>query len=167
MRYSIKLIPGIIAVVLAMIVSFVLKDARIVTVLSLITGMLALIVTLGYVLLKKEILWKKVISIFIPVILFISVALSHLPLRLVFRIYRAEFDNAASQIETGTPPTMPFWIGPFKIEMTGRKSADTIYLATNNTKYEIDGFAKSPNGAGFNLWSCIRLDDTWSYVKED
>ena len=83
-------------------------------------------------------------------------------------IHRAEFDRVASQIEAGIPPATPFWIGPFKIKMAGRRGdSGTPYLSSNQEDWEIDGFVKDPLGRGFNLWSCITLDNEWSYIAED
>ncbi len=104
----------------------------------------------------------------IPAVLYIAITLPNIPLKIVFGVYRAEFDQVATQIEKGNPPETPFWIGPFKINKTGlrrRRQTAALYLASNNDKWEINGFVRDPNG--FNLWSCVKLDDSWSYIEED
>jgi hypothetical protein len=99
---------------------------------------------------------------------FAAVAGSGLPLRFVFHLYRTDFDRVAAQIESGTPPPTPFWIGPFRIRMVGRRGDHGIpYVATNEDESEIDGFVKHPDGHGFNLWSSVTLDEAWAYIAED
>jgi len=51
---------------------------------------------------------------------------------------------------------------------TSRKGdSGTPYLATNTDRQEIDGFVRHPKGLGFNIWSCVDLDDGWSCIAED
>ena len=57
---------------------------------------------------------------------------------------------------------------PSRIKMAGRRGdSETPYLSLNQEEWEIDGFVWHPDGYGFNLWSCITLDDAWSYISED
>ncbi len=80
-----------------------------------------------------------------PAVVFAAVAGSGLPLRFVFHLYRTDFDRVAAQIESGTPPPTPFWIGPFKIKMVGRRGDRGIpYVATNEDESEVDGFVSDP-----------------------
>jgi hypothetical protein len=163
-----KLIPSVIAVLAAILVSLFLREDTIGLLASLVVALFALALALARCLRPQRPRWKILVATLVPALLFCVVASSTLPLRLVFRLHRAEFDRVASQIEIGAPPATPFWIGPFKIKMVGRRGdSGTPYVATNQEKSEIDGFVRHPDGHGFNLWSCVRLDDQWSYIAED
>ena len=163
-------LPSSIAVVAAILVSIFLIEESIGILSCLaVVGLVALTVAGVRCIHTKDSRWRVLVLTLVPAaIIFVGIAWPHIPLRLAFRIYRAEVDRAASQIETGTPPQTPFWIGPFKIKMAGRRgNSGTPYLSSNQDEWEIDGFVKHPEGHGFNLWSCIQLDDTWSYIAED
>ncbi len=161
-------LPSSIAVVAAILVSIFLIEESIVILSCLAVGPVVLTVALVRCIHTKDLRWRALVPTLVSAIIFVGIAWPHIPLRLAFKIYRAEFDRAASQIETDTPPQTPFWIGPFKIKMAGRRvNSGTPYLSSNQDESEIDGFVKHPEGHGFNLWSCIKLDDTWSYIAED
>ncbi len=163
-----KLIPSGIAILAAILVSVFLREYTIGILASLVVALFALAFALARCLRPQRPRWQILASTVIPAALFAGIACSSLPLRFMFRLHRAEFDRVASQIEMGTPPATPFWIGPFKIKMVGRRGdTGTPYVATNEEKSEIDGFVKHPKGHGFNLWSCVTLDDRWAYIAED
>ena len=165
-------IPSVIAIVAAVLVSLFLIEHTLVILSCLAVGMVALAmfvaVLVGRSIRAKHSLWRSLLSVLVPAVLFVAIASTHIPLRIIFPIYRAEFDRAAAQIEAGDPPATPFWIGPFKIEMVGRHGdSGPPYLSSNRAEWGIDGFVRHPEGQGFNLWSCITLDDEWSYIAED
>ena len=163
-----KMIPSGIAVLAATLVSLFLREDTVGILASFVVVLFALALALARCLRTQRPRWQILASTLIPAALFAGIACSSLPLRLVFRLHRAEFDRVASQIEMGTPPATPFWIGPFKIKMVGRRGdSGTPYVATNEEKSEIDGFVSHPKGDGFNLWSCVTLDDKWAYIAED
>ncbi|MCP4135982.1 MAG: hypothetical protein GY754_33745 [bacterium] len=161
-------IPGAVAVGAAILVCVFLIEETLVKLSCMAVGLMALSLAVVRSINTKHSRWRVLASTLIPAVLFIGIAWTHVPLRIAFRIYRSEFDRVASQIESGTPPLVPFRIGPFKIEMVGRRrDSGPPYLGSNQDEWEINGFVKHPDGHGFNLWSCIRLDDVWSYIAED
>jgi hypothetical protein len=161
-------LPSAIAALTAVIVTIVLIEDTIVLLACLLVALIGFAVTAVRCIQTKHSRLRALGLTLAPAIVFLAIAWSHFPLRLTFRILRPRFEQVASQIEAGTPPATPFWIGPFKIKMVGRHGeAGTPYLASNAKSYEIDGFVRHPDGRGFNLWSCIRLDDAWSYIAED
>jgi hypothetical protein len=163
-----KLIPSGIAVLAAFLVSVFLREDTVGILASFVVALFALALALARCLRPQRPRWQILASTLIPAVVFAGITCSNLPLRLVFRLHRAEFDRVVSQIEMGALPATPFWIGPFKIKMVGRRGdSGTPYVATNEEKSEIDGFVKHPKGNGFNLWSCVTLDDKWAYIAED
>jgi len=161
-------IPSTVAVVVAILVSIFLIEETIVILSCLAVGLVALVVAVIQCIHTKHSRWRVLVLTLAPAALFVGIVWSHIPLRIAFRIHRAEFDRVASQIEAGAPPATPFWIGPFRIKMAGHRcDSGTPYLSSNQEEWEIDGFVRHPHGQGFNLWSCITLDDEWSYIAED
>ena len=164
--------PSVIAIVAAVLVSLFLIEHTLVILsclaVAMVFLMVSLVVSVGRSIHRKHSLWQAMLFTLVPAILFVGIASTHIPLRITFRLYRAEFDRAAAQIEAGDPPATPFWIGPFKIKMAGRRGdSGTPYLSSNQAEWEIEGFVRHPDGHGFNIWSCITLDDEWSYIAED
>jgi hypothetical protein len=162
------LIPSGIGVLAAVWLSLFIREDTIAVLSSMGVGLFAVAFAVAECLRPRRPRWQILAAWLIPAALFTGITCSHLPLRLVFRLYRVDFDRVATRIENGTPPETPFWIGPFRITMVGRRGdSGTPYVATNRDTSEIDGFVKHPKGHGFNLWSCVPLDDAWSYIAED
>jgi len=160
--------PSVIAMLLAVLQSLFVRESSMAVLASMAVGLFALAVAAAGFFRSRRPRWRVAASRLIPAALYISILMSHLPLRAVFRIYRPAFDRAAAMIEKGSPPDTPFWIGPFRIRMAGRRGdSGTPYLATNTDRQEIDGFVRHPKGHGFNIWSCVALDDGWSCIAED
>lgn len=161
-------VPSAIAVLTALFVSVFLIEDTIVIFSCLAVALVGLATAIVRCIYTKRSRWRALGLTITPVILFVAIAWFHIPVRLIFRVYRARFDQVASQIEAGNPPATPFWIGPYKIEMAGRRGeTGTPYVCRNQDSGEITGFVKHPAGDGFNIWSCITLDDAWSYIAED
>lgn len=161
-------IYSLLAVLAAIAVSIFLIEQSIIILSCLFVTLVTIIAAAVRCSTAKCSRFRALTKTTIPAILYIAIALSHIPLRITFRIYRSEFDQVAAQIQNGKPPETPFWIGPFKIKMTGvHENSKMPYLASNTDKLEINGFVRHPEGQGFNLWSCIELDDSWSYISED
>lgn len=161
-------IPSGIAVVVASLVSIILIEETIVILACLVVALAGLVAAGICCIEAKHGRLQALDVTIVPAVLFIAIAWWHLPLRLVFRAYRPQFDQVAAQIEAGKIPATPFWIGPFRIRMAGRSGdSGPAYLASNREKWEIVGFVRHPDGYGFNLWSCITLDDEWAYISED
>jgi hypothetical protein len=168
MRKMKLILPSAIAILAATVVTVVLVEDTIVLLGCILAALAGITVAAVRCIHSKHSRLRALAVTLAPVIIFIAIAWSHLPLRLTFRALRPQFEHAASQIEAGTPPATPFWIGPFKIKMAGRRGdSGTPYLASNEETSEINGFVRHPDGHGFNLWSCITLDDAWSYIAED
>lgn len=156
------------AALTAVLLSLFVREELFLLLCSMAVGLFALAFAVIGCLAAHRPRWQVLVIWLIPATLFITIACSHLPLRLTFRAHRAQFDRVAALIEQGAPPAVPFWIGPFRIKMVGRRGdSGTPYVATNRDSSEIDGFVKHPKGHGFNLWSCIPLDDSWAYIAED
>ncbi|MDP6046437.1 MAG: hypothetical protein QGH94_13305 [Phycisphaerae bacterium] len=161
-----SLLPGLVAVLAAVVVSLALIPVMIELLLCFVLATVTLALAVTRCINARGSRLRVFASTIIPAVLFVGIVCTHTPLRLAFWAYRGEFDQVACQMEAGEQPQTPFWIGPFNIRMAGRRGK-IPYLASNNEPYEIDGFARHPAGQGFNLWSCITLDDTWSYIRED
>ena len=168
MRKLKPFVPSAVALVAAVFVSAVLIEDTVVLLWCLAVALITPAVAVVRCMHARRSRWRVLLLTIAPAALFLVLTWSHIPLRLVFRLYRPEFDRAAAQVDAGNPPATPFWIGPFRIRMAGRRNpTGPPYLASNRDPYEIEGFVRHPEGRGFNLWSCIALDDAWSYVQED
>lgn len=161
-------VPSAIALLMAIVISIVVIEDTSVILICLAVALVGLATAAVRSIHAKESRLHAIGLTLAPVVIFVVVAWSHLPLRLAFRVLRPQFDEAALQIQASNPPDAPFWIGPFRIKMAGRRGdSGTPYLASNEDTWEINGFVRHPDGHGFNLWSCITLDDAWSYISED
>ena len=161
-------LPGAIALVLAVLVSITVIEDTCVILLSLAVALAGLAMAIVRCIHAKQSRMRALGAVLAPVVIFVVIFGSRLPVRLTFRMFRPQFEQAALQIKSGNPPATPFWIGPFRIKMAGRRGDSGIpYLASNEETSEINGFVRHPDGHGFNLWSCIALDDAWSYIAED
>jgi hypothetical protein len=161
-------LSGAIALVLAVLISIAVIEDTSVILLSLAVALVGIAMAIVRCIHAKHSRMRVLGATLAPVIIFVAIFWSHIPLRLTFRMLRPQFEQAALQIKAGTPPATPFWIGPFRIKMAGRRGdSGTPYLASNEETSEINGFVRHPDGHGFNLWSCITLDDAWSYIAED
>ena len=117
---------------------------------------------------RKQGRLARTVLLSLPWLLFGAVCWSQAPLRLAFLAYRPQFEQVARSIETGREPQTPLTIGPFRIVAVGRRyGTGTPYLATVGPPGDLEGFVRDPAGRGFNLWSCVRLNDHWSFVSED
>ena len=162
------LFAGVTALIAATVLSLFIREDSIVILCSMAVGFFAVVFMLVCCILARRSRLQTLLVWLVFAAVFIGVAGSHLPLRLIFRLHRAEFDHVVAFIENGIPPAVPFWIGPFRIAMVGQRGdSETPFLATNNDVSEIDGFVRHPQGHGFNLWSSIKLYDSWSYISED
>ena len=162
------LFAGVTALIAATVSSLFTREDSIVILCSMAAGFFAVAFMLVCCILARRSRLQTLLVWLVFAAVFIGVAGSHLPLRLIFRLHRAEFDHVVAFIENGIPPAVPFWIGPFRITIVGQQGdSKTPFLATNNDVSEIDGFVRHPQGHGFNLWSSIKLDDSWSYISED
>lgn len=163
-----RAVPSAIAGILAVIASLVVIEDTGILLLCFAVALVGIATAIVQCIHAKHSRVRALGATLAPVMIFVAIAWSHLPLRLTFRMLRPKFEQAASQIESGNPPSTPFWIGPFRIKMAGRRGdSGTPYLASNEETSEINGFVRHPDGHGFNLWSCITLDDAWSYITED
>lgn len=152
------------AAVAAAVVSLTLKEASLIYLVCALVFVSASVFT-GACLLARQFQWQRIRTVLLPAAVFLIIASTHLPLRLAFFLYRGQFDRLASEIQAGAPVETPVWVGPFRIEMAGRRGVP--YLASNRDRWEIDGFVRDPEGHGFNLWSRIPLDGNWAYISED
>jgi hypothetical protein len=168
MKIVLAVFPCAIATLMAVHVSIVLIEDVVGKIACILVGLLSLGVAGFSVIRTPASRLRSLVLALVPGMLFIALVWTHAPLHFAFRLWHADFEDVASQIEAGASPSVPFRIGPFTIRMVGRRgSSEPVYLATNTELHEINGFVKDPKGEGFNLWSCISLDDKWSYIAED
>jgi len=99
--------------------------------------------------------------------IFVSVPITHWPLRLAFKFSRPAFDRIAHSLQSGLSVPQPVRAGLFEIkkaEVYNRKVCLWINLNPNGKT----GFTLCPPGnLPFNLWSTIHLDADWQFISED
>lgn len=97
-----------------------------------------------------------------------TVAWSHWPISITYRISRASLDDLASRLRAGEKVNVPTVAGLFTIQEVGLGRDGIPYLWTEPGRGGSTGFVQtSPDHVPFNLWSMIRLDDRWQYISED
>jgi hypothetical protein len=113
--------------------------------------------------------WINGLSALACLAVFVSVPLTHWPLRLAYKLSRPSFNSVAQSLQSGAKFQQPIRVGLFTIEkaeiydMNGR-----ICLWTDLNPSGKTGFTKCPpNDVPFNLWSMIELDQDWQFVSED
>jgi len=168
MKKLYPLITCVLAGAIAIFVSIFIIEKSIVLISCLFAVLITVMAAVVRCNTKKCSRFRALTTTTIPAIIYVGLTLTHIPLRIAFHAYRDEFDNVAKQVEQGNRPETPFWIGPFRIKMTGLcRDSVTPYLASNDDIGEIKGFVRNPEGEGFNLWSLIKLDENWAYITED
>ncbi len=162
-------IACLIAAIVAIFISLLLVDHLVVTwILCPLVGLAAITAGKLRILDRKHARSRLFAATLAPAIIFILIAVSQIPVRVTFWLYRPQFDRILSQVQAGAPPTTPLWVGPFKIQTVGhRGDSATPYLATNEQPNEINGFIKQADNRHFNLWSCLSLNQGWAYIVED
>ena len=97
-----------------------------------------------------------------------TVAWSHWPLGITYRLSRASLDDLALKLRAGETVSVPTVAGLFTIQEVGLGRDGIPYLWTEPGRGGSTGFVQtSPDHVPFNLWSMIRLDDRWQYISED
>ena len=87
---------------------------------------------------------------------------------MAFAFSRRSFDQVASQLVAGTAPQTPGRIGLFFIEKAEVNRQGIVCLWTDNDPAGPNGFVQNSNpDVTFNLWSKLRLDETWHFIAED
>ena len=101
--------------------------------------------------------------------LFISVPITHWPLRLAFKLSRPSFDRIANSLRAGSKFPQPVRVGFFRIKKAEvYKLNGKVCLWTDLDPGGKTGFTQCPpNYVPFNLWSMIELDKDWQFVSED
>ena len=98
---------------------------------------------------------------------FVSVPLTHWPLRLAYKLSRPSFDAVAQSLQSGTTFQKPMRVGLFEIKKAEVYDLNgKICLWTDLNPSGKTGFTKCPpNDVPFNLWSMIELDDRVMFQK--
>lgn len=132
-----------------------------------------------YFVLWERIGWHKCRSVrarkmngfigFVCLAVFVSVPVTHWPLRLAYKLSRPSFDAVAQSLQSGAKFPQPIRVGLFSIEKAEIYERNgKICLWTDLEPSGNMGFTKCPpHDVPFNLWSMIKLDDSWQYVSED
>jgi hypothetical protein len=102
------------------------------------------------------------------VAILLSVATSNWPLKTAYGLSRRSFDRAAAQVRAGNPPRTPCWIGVFRIRKAEVYHNGIACLWTDDDPGGPCGFVQhGSDDLPFNLWSHMRLDDSWQFIAED
>ena len=98
----------------------------------------------------------------------LSVITSNWPLRAAFALSRTSFDRIAAQVLAENPPETPCMVGLFRIEKAHVDRHGIVCLWTDIDPSGATGFVQYRcDDLPFNLWSRMRLDDSWQFIQED
>ncbi|BCM90950.1 hypothetical protein IAD21_02813 [Abditibacteriota bacterium] len=113
--------------------------------------------------------WVNVIAGVTCLVIFVSVPLTHWPLRLAYILSRPSFEALAQSLQTGTKYPHSMRVGAFYIKKAEIYNIDgKICLWTDLSPSGKTGFTRCPsNDLPFNLWSSLKLDGDWQFVSED
>ncbi len=113
--------------------------------------------------------WTNAIVGIVCLAIFVSVPLTHWPLRVAYRLSRPSFEAVAKSLQTGTKYPYPLRVGLFSIKKAEIYNLNgKICLWTDLSPSGKTGFTKCPsNDLPFNIWSSFKLDDEWQLISED
>ena len=98
----------------------------------------------------------------------VSIAATNWPLRIAYASSVSSFERAALQIRNGQEISTPCMVGAFRIAKAEIYFNDVICFWTDCDPSGQTGFVQcGPNDPPFNLWSHIRLNDSWQFISED
>ena len=131
------------------------------------------VITVGFLLVgyrrhtQRRILPALYASV-LSLVVIISVAASHWPLRVSYALSRCSFDAVAQRVRNGEQVTTPMRAGLFTIQRAGLSRHDIVCLWTQLDPGGNTGFVQCRREyVPFNLWSMVKLDDRWQYISED
>ena len=104
----------------------------------------------------------------LTLVVIISVAATHWPLRASYAVSRDSFDAVAQRIRSGEHITTPLRAGLFTIRSVEVSRHDIVCLWTRTDSSGYTGFVQCRRDhVPFNLWSIVSLDDRWQFISED
>jgi hypothetical protein len=104
----------------------------------------------------------------LSLVVIISVAATHWPLRIAYAWSRDSFDGVAQRIRSGEHVTTPLRAGLFTIQRAELSHHGIVCLWTQPNPGGSTGFVQCRRDyVPFNLWSMVRLDDRWQFISED
>jgi len=108
------------------------------------------------------------VTAILSLVLIISVAATHWPLRVAYAWSRESFDVVAQSVRSGEHITTPLRAGLFTIQRAELSHHGIVCLWTHPHPAGSTGFVQCRRDyVPFNLWSIVRLDDRWQFISED
>ena len=101
-------------------------------------------------------------------VVIISVAATHWPLRIAYVCSRESFDAVAQRVRGGEHITTPLRAGLFTVQRAELSRHGIVCLWTNSNPAGSTGFVQCRRDyVPFNLSTIVRLDDRWQFISED
>ncbi len=143
--------------------------------LVLLAGFLACAVTVILALalvnsarFEREQVWPILARALGSLAIIFCVLVTHWPLRIAHLLSRSSFDRLALELRAGRQMAAPQWVGFFFIKKAEVDRNGIVCLWTNPHPGGNTGFVRcGPKRVPFNLWSMVKLDDTWQFISED
>jgi len=139
------------------------------TVITYAFPLTAVIVFLGWVILARNgPVSRAIVAPVLSLVIVISTAITHWPLRLSFAASRPTFEKLVERLLAGDRVD-PRQIGLFRVRSTQiYTSKDIVCLWTDMDSKGRKGFVRCrPSEVPFNLFSLITVDDDWQFISED
>ena len=104
----------------------------------------------------------------LSLLIIISVAVTHWPLRVTYALSRGSFDALAKRIRAGELIATPLRVGLFRVQRAELSHHGIVCLWTQPHPDGSTGFVQCRRDyVPFNLWSLVKLDDHWQFISED
>ncbi|MEO1591700.1 MAG: hypothetical protein AAFU71_10460 [Cyanobacteria bacterium J06632_22] len=111
----------------------------------------------------------------VAIALILSIMVFHWPLRLAYAFSRPAFNQIAAQVTAGETIATPQRVGWFWIEeialpehLFSYAEDGIVCLWTGVHPFGNTGFVQTTSdNLPFNLWTHLKLDNTWQFIAED
>jgi hypothetical protein len=160
-----------VPVLLSIAASLLLMEPILVLLCCLLLCGLAVVIAsslLGFARSRNERLWPVLGGGIICLALVGSVAIFHWPLRAAWLLSRPPLDRLAVDVRAGRPLPRPGRFGLFRIVAADVNRQGIVSLWVDPDPGGRMGFVQCPPGdEPGSLWSMLRMDGRWAFVKED
>jgi hypothetical protein len=161
---------GLIAV--SSVIFSAIGGERIMVVLSgMLLSAAAIIVSslmITYIRFTRRRIMPALIAPLCCLVILVSVAVTHWPMRVGYALSRDAFDVIAEHVRAGEQITTPKRVGPFIIRRVAISENGIVCLWTYPRPGGSAGFVQCRRDyVPFNLWSHVALDDHWQFIGED
>jgi len=115
-------------------------------------------------------MFRNAVAVPLSLLLIASVMLTQWPLRLQYLLVKPSLNTIANRVEKDESIQTPIQVGFLRIKNVEINRHGVVCLWTDPNPGGYSGLVKtqpSKVASEFNLWSSVKLDDTWQFIHED